>query len=498
MNTHCMRIGIVCTLFLSSVAAGDPPEELKRQAERMRVERQRHRALAEHYFKTGTVQFDKMDFRAAREGFRKALSHDPGHSAAARMLRRCDGLIGDCPTPADVLLDRVLEERLIGRQRAANELNSRMARGRKLLAAGEFREAADEFERTLSIAKWLEPHLDVSDTTATAAKLLDQARKNAINRKRNEDRHKLSLAIAQARFREQERLEFNRRRLQTLLDSGERLMRRHRYDDAEKLFRTVVAQDPDHPRAGRLLNGARRLGRQAKRDHTAQERENNTALLYARGDEWMAAQTETLVYSPEWGYTKGIDRIRAEEEAEDPWKIELRSKLEEPISFDFLETPLEDVCQFLRQVADVDVILDPRVAEDANDPSLPVTLKVEDMPLSKAIKWINRLTGTSYGLHDNVIYIAPPDQMEGDAKLRVFDVGALRAVIRDFPGDLRILARTGQVTNNGQPRIAMFEESPKEEQRKADEEFIEFLKAVIGPGDWMELPDGRMAWKPER
>ena len=209
------------------------------------------------------------------------------------------------------------------------------------------------------------------------------------------------------------------------------------------------------------------------------------------------SQTETLVYPPEWGYTKGIDRLQAEEEKEEPWKIELRRKLKEPVSFDFLETPLEDVCQFLRQVADIDVILDPRVAEDANDASLPVTLKVQDMPLSKAIKWINKLTGTSYALRDHAIYIAPPDVMKSDAKLRIFDVGAMRVLIRNFPGDLRILARTG-LGNNGQPEIAMFEEGPKEEQRKADEEFLKFLKAVIGPGDWIELPGGRMAWKPER
>ena len=74
---------------------------------------------------------------------------------------------------------------------------------------------------------------------------------------------------------------------------------------------------------------------------------------------------------------------------------------EKKVSFDFVQTPLRDVVAFIRQVLDVNVILDP-----ALDGGRTLSLKVTDMPAGKALSWIARVSGGEMKIEEGAVYIA--------------------------------------------------------------------------------------------
>jgi hypothetical protein len=69
----------------------------------------------------------------------------------------------------------------------------------------------------------------------------------------------------------------------------------------------------------------------------------------------------------------------------------MRTELERRVTFDFVDTPLTDVISFLGQISSANMVVMPAVSS-ANS---SVTLKVRDMSLQDAIKWLGEMTNTS-------------------------------------------------------------------------------------------------------
>jgi biopolymer transport protein ExbD/membrane-associated protease RseP (regulator of RpoE activity) len=78
-----------------------------------------------------------------------------------------------------------------------------------------------------------------------------------------------------------------------------------------------------------------------------------------------------------------------------------KKKLAKAISFDFVETPLNDVLAFLRGLLGVNLVLDPAVAADRKAP--PVTLRVQDMPAHNALDWIAKTTDREWAIVHGVV-----------------------------------------------------------------------------------------------
>jgi hypothetical protein len=84
------------------------------------------------------------------------------------------------------------------------------------------------------------------------------------------------------------------------------------------------------------------------------------------------------------------------------------AKLAEPISFDFVETPMQDVADFLAELTDLPIVLDPTVKEENNEPT--VTLRVKEMPLRDVLVWTCTITELSCAWRDGklVLYHSTP------------------------------------------------------------------------------------------
>jgi hypothetical protein len=168
------------------------------------------------------------------------------------------------------------------------------------------------------------------------------------------------------------------------------------------------------------------------------------------------------------------------------WKQEIYQSLQRRVSFEFVDTPLSEAVRFLQTVSGANIILDPQALE-GNDPA--ITLKIENMNLDNALKWITQLAGLTYGLQDGVIFISTPDRLKGDIIMKIYDVSDLTLAITDFPGPDFALSVGGVEDVGGEGFILM--QPDAEEGTMSAEDIVEMIRNMIPGWDDVARADGR-------
>jgi hypothetical protein len=95
--------------------------------------------------------------------------------------------------------------------------------------------------------------------------------------------------------------------------------------------------------------------------------------------------------------------LRAGEPAKADAANAIEEALAKKITFDFTDTPLSEALGFLRQIARVNMVVDPAVGKNVNP---TVNLKVADMPISQALKWVTQLSGTKWAIEDDAVHVS--------------------------------------------------------------------------------------------
>jgi len=127
------------------------------------------------------------------------------------------------------------------------------------------------------------------------------------------------------------------------------------------------------------------------------------------------------------------DRLAGAEADEPRWKRDIRAKLQRKVSFEFVDTPLEEAIAFLQTLTKINMILDPNALKGAGGARTAITLKVSDMTLELALKWILRLAELDYTIKNRAVFISKPDRLPGDLEIRIYDVRDLVADVQDHP-----------------------------------------------------------------
>jgi hypothetical protein len=89
--------------------------------------------------------------------------------------------------------------------------------------------------------------------------------------------------------------------------------------------------------------------------------------------------------------------------SDEKWKRETRQKLSRKVTFEFVDTPLEEAIAFLRSLVNVTIVIDPKVIAGG----LPtINLRVTDMGVDLALQWILRLADLEYDLRHRAVYVS--------------------------------------------------------------------------------------------
>ena len=270
-------------------------------------------------------------------------------------------------------------------------------RGQALYREGAYDAAVDVLEQMVLVAP---DHA----LTKAAQRLITRA-----ELQRFEQRLRASAELPpKARGAEVSELEYllthKRIEIDTLYRYAQEAYHDRQYDIALKLLTGVLVKDPNHREARHLMEEVRLAQlNQQRRDVNRQveldERQMINDVLKAQ----VLPQSQRAL--PEDG--------RASQEAASA----LSAKLQEPISFEFNQVALADVLQFIAEAANVSVVPSPGVDLKRR----LVTLKVNDMPLEQAVKYVTKSLSLAYRIDQDAILIATAEEFaSAPMQTRVF------------------------------------------------------------------------------
>jgi type II secretory pathway component GspD/PulD (secretin) len=128
-------------------------------------------------------------------------------------------------------------------------------------------------------------------------------------------------------------------------------------------------------------------------------------------------------------------------DAQDPRKSEYESKLKNlKLSLDFKEAPLEQVVDYLREIADLNLLADAKVREKG----ISISLKVSELTLHSILKLMLQPHGCDVMYLEGVLMLMTKEDIaDRTVKMELYDCRDILHPIRNFPGVDIDLSSTG-------------------------------------------------------
>ncbi len=140
-------------------------------------------------------------------------------------------------------------------------------------------------------------------------------------------------------------------------------------------------------------------------------------------------------------------------------------RLDTVTRLDFIETPLSDVAEYLRDCYDIEVQIDKRCLDDVGvDTNDPITCDLSDVTLRSALRLILRELDLTYVVLDEVLLITVAKDSQSQRHTRVYPVDDLGAVDPDSLAKTirKAMARAGWRASGGKGVIMpAFADGPK-------------------------------------
>jgi len=393
--------------------------------------------LARNYYRAGRDFYENNDFANAAKNFEKVLELTPKSNEALNASRLLSNI-------------RLAQGKLALKSRAEKAAGAQFQKRQEQLSVKEEQQQVEFLEKGLKAARegrLSEARAQLEAAGSLGRKLLEQgagqreqhARLGVIEEKLAEVRDK-EAGQAQVLYKEVEKLE--------------------RAGDYEAALET----------ARKLRN----LGEASK------QMRDKLLSLAEQTTRQRALQREAPRH--EGGRPGRVTTIGGEELTTPKWEAELRETMaSKKVSFDFVETPIQDTVAFLAGVTGANFVLDP---DAVRDDAPTVTLKVQDMPVGKALDWLCKLANLKHTLRDEAVFISKPDRISDKPVLRMYDVTDLTIDIKDLSGRQRAVAK-------GKP--------DDDQETLTGEAVLERIRRTIAPGTWSRgdsKPDGKAGEAP--
>ncbi|MFO7900940.1 MAG: hypothetical protein R6V58_18025 [Planctomycetota bacterium] len=463
-----------------------------------RVREQYEQLLAEHIFKGAKKSFEARRYEEAERDLSKVIDLNPRHQEARELLARVQEVLQKDEAGGTRILDRARERQRVWETYELARMRRMIGAARTLLGNDQFEEAKSKLRQARSSAEVLAAYRDVRREQTQIGSLMSLLDKEQMETRRQAEREKLARAKELAE-RERERLgELREERIERLFGDAKRLFELTRYNLAAKKAAEVLKIDPRNEEVKEFIDRCHE--RQVKKRKEWYERTKQVETEKT----WREVATLSIPFSG-WApiYPDNWEEIRkrraryevgGEVAKPEPWRKDLETKLQKPVSFDFIATPLQDVIAFLRGLQDVNIVLDEKAVEGRD---LDVTLQLDKVRFKDALDWILRLVNLEYTLDNGAVYISTEDRIQKIRKTvtRYYDVSDLTIKINDFKPNLKALTQEGGMEEEGIADI-FAEEDVGDDGDQPDtftgQELVDFIKRVIAPGTW----DGGAAAEP--
>jgi type II secretory pathway component GspD/PulD (secretin)/outer membrane protein assembly factor BamD (BamD/ComL family) len=202
----------------------------------------------------------------------------------------------------------------------------------------------------------------------------------------------------------EQQLAAKRIEVETVLKYAKIALKERNYEMALELLQRVLVQDPQNRQAQQLLQQAQSAKLKDEEDRLKRDVERDEQIM---ANDVLKAQIlpETkpvqMLSPPPAGVTQQT----------------MAAKLREPISLDFTDVALSDVLEFVADAANVSVIPSPQLDLKTRR----VSLKVTELPLELALKYLAKNQSLAYRVEQDAILIATGEEFSNEpVQTRVF------------------------------------------------------------------------------
>ncbi len=473
-------------------------ELLERLRKEKEVEKKYKELVAEHYYKVAQQRYDNRLFEEAEENLRAALDANPQHAKARELLMDVRRVLGKTEEGAVKMIDRVMTDKLVQIRYEVENVRRAIREAKQLLGENRFAQAMEKLDVARDSVKVLSMQVDLSRERAEIDSLTEKAQAAKDKAEKEAEQKKRDEALEVAR-REQERLQgMHQERIDRLFEDAKNLYEQTRYELAAKKAEEILKIDPRNEAVIAFRKKALEAQRAADIAWYQETSAAETDETWRRVRKLAIPFTDVQPrYPDDWDQKRKrkdiVYTIRGESTADAEWRKNLSAILEEPVSFDFIATPLDDVVAFFRNLKKVNIVVDKQAVADHGD--LDVTLRLDKVPFKDALAWILRLVNLKYALQNNAIFISTKENIAKiqETDTRIYYVTDLTAPIRDFKANTMAISNTGLDDEGGGFEDIFAEEKPDEAQEVdqfTGDSLVEFIKAVIAPGTWEDVGIG--------
>jgi len=409
------------------------PEEVK--ALLAQIAEQKARAAVEKARKLRA----EGDIPGAEKALEEALEYKPGYGPAKELQAELRAAGAPGPVYEKGILERELKETELEQQyqRVRMDALLRSAQGK----AGEkkYDEALKIAESVLDLVKihkeWPE---DMRREYHDKANSLYMDLKEKKETFEEEERQKRALAAKLLTEEERESVKKARETQHWALMQQVRLYKLNdQYDKAEEILAELVKKNPDDIEARDELILVRRLLSMKKRGDWKLKREFERDQWIWEMDEKTIPYVKLLRY-PEKQEWARITDVRKEAGVQQfiettPEDTKVFAELEKRSDFDFMEARLQDVIEFIMSTYDINIVLDEQALEWRGE-DVFINLKLKNVPLKTAFKFMLEPNDLKYIVKDGLIFISTPEEIQEEKHMITYDVRDLVASIPDFSG----------------------------------------------------------------
>jgi len=410
------------------------------------------------------------DLASAKRMAEAALAQDPQNQAARKILARVTQVSQQvpaeqpaAPAPAQPAAPQAQAQEpqadltLVGPQAQAEvpgALAAQVAQDRQILAEA----VSKEVQASINAARKLmgtnpetareQLKLKLDEVTRVPdlkpdvrEQLLDQLRtaiRQADTRvvELNEQRRRAAQAEAQATERRliAEGLLLKEQKLSQLMARFNSLMDEGRYELAEvEAAGEAKKLSPDNPVPLLASHMASQVGDFEKAMVLREKRQKNVLdTLYQTELAHVPIPDEPPILYPDAQVWQELTARRKERYqsmdlgSQNPTERKILSELKKPTELDFVDTPLSEVVNYLKDRHQIEIELDQRALQDVGvDTNTPITKSLRGISLRSALRLLLRELDLTYVIKDEVLLITTPEQAGNDLVLKVYPVADL-------------------------------------------------------------------------
>lgn len=429
-----------------SAAEAEAQRLLDKQTQDDKKLREEITLQAAAHLESGKRLYAAFDYEAARQELEVAVRLDASNEEARKLLLRVNDAL-------NVRRDRVMAaaaqlqgEYKVAVQERLLELENRINVGKRYKTEAEtdatltmadrirrYDQARELFEKAKEMLKYMPVEVNVEEYSNEVNRLYTETQKGvkaAQARLETADREEAARVAAEQRENQRKLLQ---KKINMLVDQGKALYETGKTEPAMDIANKILELDPANPEANTIIAVARERYHVQRRKQINENYDEQFVLARERAERMTIPHSGYLVYPDNWREISLRTGDQQRAKAEEPWKQEIRKKLARRVSFEFVDTPLSEALQFLNSLTKVNIILDPKVAAEGADKT-PITLRVQDMEMETALKWILRLAELEYDLRNQAVFITKKANLAGGAELEIYDIRDLTTTVADFPG----------------------------------------------------------------